>query len=215
MTQNKSNSFTNTLSYNRYDTRSGYGVHNKLDMLSLCGESIWWNFDVVVGGPRLALLSQFWNSSVCYCSDEVRNRAQEVWDWHHRFGINAGVHDDRWIHATAPFRKKNLPIARHCGLWTRLFPWPDPKGVAQAVSTFPKHQRERDKYCSASRSAASLVEDTRCRGDIRTYVVNVANCITRSSNINLEHETQIQIRKGTVRSWCQRTMRETVPCRQL
>ena len=138
------------------------------------------------------------------------------------------VHDDRWIHATAPFRKKNLPIARHCGLWTRLFPWPDPKGVAQAVSTFPKHQRERDKYCSASRSAASMVEDTRCRGDIRTYVLNVgermlerechfhhANCITRSSNINLEHDTQIQIRKGTVRSWCQRTMRETVPCRQL
>jgi len=152
-----------------YDTRSGYGVHNKLDMLSLCGENIWWNFDVVVGGPRLALLSQFWNASMCYCSEEVRHRAQEVWDWHHKFGLLPGVHDEKWVQATAPFRKKNLPIARHCGLWTRLFPWPDPKGVAQAVSTFSKKQRSRDKYCTASRSSASLVEDTRCRGDIRTY----------------------------------------------
>lgn len=126
-------------------------------MLSLCGENIWWDFDVVTGGPRLALLSQFWNASVCYCSEEVRGRSQEIWDWHSRFRLSPGVHDDRWVRVTRGFRKHNLPIARQCGLWTRLFPWPDPKGIAIAVSTMKPDARKHLKYCSASRSAASIV----------------------------------------------------------
>ena len=88
-----------------YDTRSGYGAHNKLDMLTLCGEKIFWHFDVVEGGPRLALLSQFWNSTVCYCNQQVGQRAPEIYDWHHRYGMLPGVHDYRWVQVTSDFRK--------------------------------------------------------------------------------------------------------------
>ena len=91
----------------------------------------------------------------------------------HQHSNTKQVHNDAWVKATSLFRKKNLPIARQCGLWTRLWPWPDPKGVAEAVNSFSKQQQRRDKYCSASKSAASLVEDTRCRGDIRTYSKNL------------------------------------------
>ena len=41
------------LTDSHHTTHARYGVHNKLDMLSLCGENIWWDFDVVTGGPDL------------------------------------------------------------------------------------------------------------------------------------------------------------------
>ena len=164
-----------------YDTRSGYGVHNKLDMLSLCGESIWWHFDVVEGGPRLALLSQFWNASVCYCSEEVRNRAQEVWDWHHKFGLLPGVHNDDWIRATSPFRKTNLPIARQCGLWTRLWPY-----VSLSLSLF--------LYLDI-RILIHFIYMFSTDGQIQKVLLMQSNHLVREFNIGISIVLQVDLRR--------------------
>ena len=145
-----------------YNEDLKYGVMNKLDLLDLCGFLNTRKFNDKTARTH----GQYLNQNNCHCGHYQLRRA-------HRELLKPDDLDptmknvDKKIktrHAAA--MKQNVPLAKKCGLWVRLYPSPSDNAMEYADDGGQKLLPSKTVHCK-NIGVRSLIDVIRCRASVR------------------------------------------------
>ena len=145
-----------------YNEDLKYGVMNKLDLLDLCGFLNTRKFNDKTARAH----GQYLNTNNCHCGHYQLRRA-------HRELLKPDDLDptiknvDKKIktrHAAA--MKQNVPLAKKCGLWVRLYPSPSDNAMEYADDGGQKLLPLKTVHCK-NIGVRSLIDVIRCRASVR------------------------------------------------
>eukprot|EP00941_MAST-03F_sp_MAST-3F-sp1_P000882 g882.t1 len=168
-----------------YENKLGYGHMNKQELFALCGHTIWGRDGKKVSVQNnefLREMSKFWTPNLCHCSSVIARLAwKESFRMHNKNSDPyPGIHDGKWKRMAEKVRRSNLKIVRQCGLWLRLWPWPEEKDSLEIL--------KKKKNCIRG-GTRSLTEDCACRGALRevskkNFADNIKKIRSQCENIN-------------------------------
>jgi hypothetical protein len=159
---------------------AAYGKYNKVELLSLCGDVVWGPSGGRWHSPeadvwRRALRDAGWTNDICECSNAISHAAREPWRMHKKQSDAVPGHRDTaaWRGLANDAARRNLGVAEACGLWIRLWPWPEKGAEAWLAPQLRQGSKQEDGLKNLESDPciqggiASVTEDVACRGRVR------------------------------------------------
>lgn len=178
-----------------YDRNLHYGSHNKMELLALCGDRTAMR---PTDRGRAEYLSMYWKEGLCHCREELQRASMErgyLWRPSH---TPPGTHDARWTRRANLVGERNAPIAARCGLWIRLWAWPDPEKLREALSV----PHAKQFHCTDGDDRMllrSVAEDRKCRSHSRTVSHEIFRAATEKMCTESEWDGRLSATREDVR----------------
>lgn len=143
-----------------YNENLKYGMMNKMDLLDLCGGLHVSQFN----NASKKKFGSFWTKKMCHCGKYIHGRfVEREFLESSRLDISA----DLRAAANARAFHTNTNVSKKCGLWLRLWPWPDDNALDFVEDGGLWHAGQAKTHHCKSVGVESLVDSIRCRASAR------------------------------------------------